>query len=86
VAKLHYNNIINIMQDSIDAINTDSNHDAPEAMLEAILQVAVCKDVVGWREAARKLILVMTDQGFHTAGDGRVICMHEGPIYQQYQI
>lgn len=60
------------MQNSIAAISTVTNHDAPEAILEALLQVAVCKDVVGWREAARKLILVMTDQGFHTAGDGRV--------------
>ena len=41
-------------------------------MLEALLQVAVCKDVIGWREAARKLILVMTDEDFHTAGDGKV--------------
>ena len=41
-------------------------------MLEALLQVAVCKEVIGWREAARKLILVMTDQGFHFAGDGKV--------------
>ena len=60
------------MQNSINAISTFTNHDDPEAMLEALLQVAVCKDVIGWREAARKLILVMTDQGFHTAGDGRV--------------
>ena len=41
-------------------------------MLEALLQVAVCKEVVGWREASRKLILVMTDRGFHLAGDGKV--------------
>ena len=60
------------MQNSIAAISTVTNHDDPEAMLEALLQVAVCKDVIGWREAARKLILVMTDQGFHTTGDGRV--------------
>ena len=46
--------------------------DGPEAMLEALLQVVVCKEVVGWREAARKLIMVMTDNGFHLAGDGKV--------------
>ena len=40
--------------------------------MEALVQVAVCKDVIGWRVAARKLIIVMTDNGFHTAGDGRV--------------
>ena len=60
------------MRNSIATISTVTNHDAPEAMLEALLQVAVCKDVIGWREAARKLILVMTDQGFHTTGDGSV--------------
>ena len=53
-------------------INTNLNLDAPEAMLEALLQVVVCKEVVGWREAARKLIMVMTDNGFHLAGDGKV--------------
>ena len=61
-----------MFQDSINAINTVTNSDDPEAMLEALLQVAVCKDIIGWREAARKLILVMTDQDFHTAGDGKV--------------
>ena len=59
-------------QNSINAINITTNDDNPEAMLEALLQAAVCKEVIGWREAARKLVLVMTDRGFHFAGDGKV--------------
>ena len=49
-----------------------ANHDVPEAMLEALLQAVVCRDTIGWRNESRKLILVVTDQGFHTAGDGIV--------------
>jgi hypothetical protein len=31
------------------------------------------KDVIGWRNDSRKLIVFSTDAGFHYAGDGRVI-------------
>jgi hypothetical protein len=30
------------------------------------------KDVIGWRNDSRKLIVFSTDAGFHYAGDGRV--------------
>lgn len=49
-----------------------SNIEIPEAMLEGLLQTAVCWDVVGWRERARHLVLVLTDATYHSAGDGRV--------------
>lgn len=55
-------------------MGTVSNDDIPEAMLEALLQSVVCKDVIGWRADARKLVLVFTDQLYHTAGDGKVSC------------
>ena len=51
---------------------TVSNNDQPEALLEGLLQATVCKEVVGWREETRRLIMVFTDQGYHIAGDGKV--------------
>ena len=51
---------------------TVTNNDAPEAMLEGLLQSVVCTDVIGWRMEARKLVLVFTDQLYHVAGDARV--------------
>ena len=71
--------LVNPPQNSIAAINTTINNEPPEALLEALVQVAVCKDVIGWRVAARKLVLVMTDAGFHVAGDGRVNCYNYTP-------
>jgi hypothetical protein len=32
------------------------------------LQAVVCKDVVGWRDKARRLLVFSTDAGFHYAG------------------
>ena len=49
-----------------------SNKDALESLLDGLMQATVCQEVVGWREDARKLILVLTDEGYHVAGDGKV--------------
>lgn len=52
--------------------NVSGNLDAPEGGFDAIMQAIVCKDQIGWREKARKLLVFSTDAGFHYAGDGRV--------------
>ena len=44
------------------------NLDAPEGGFDAIMQAIVCKDEIGWRENARKLLVFSTDAGFHYAG------------------
>lgn len=36
------------------------------------MQAIVCRDQIGWRERARRLLLFSTDAGFHYAGDGKV--------------
>ena len=56
------------MQDLIISASSDD----PEGTLDAMMQAVVCTDVVGWREEARKVLLVMTDDLMHTAGDGRL--------------
>ncbi|KAJ8669062.1 hypothetical protein QAD02_000321 [Eretmocerus hayati] len=48
------------------------NLDAPEGGFDAIMQAIVCRDEIGWREKARKLLLFSTDASFHYAGDGKL--------------
>lgn len=48
------------------------NLDAPEGGFDAIMQAIVCRDVIGWNENARKLLLFSTDASFHYAGDGKL--------------
>lgn len=36
------------------------------------MQAVVCKDRIGWRDQARRLLVFSTDAGFHYAGDGKV--------------
>lgn len=48
------------------------NLDAPEGGFDAIMQAVVCRDQIGWRDQARRLLVFSTDAGFHYAGDGKV--------------
>lgn len=48
------------------------NLDAPEGGFDAIMQAIVCRDEIGWREKARKLLVFSTDASFHYAGDGKL--------------
>jgi len=36
------------------------------------MQAIVCREQIGWRERARRLLVFSTDAGFHYAGDGKV--------------
>ncbi|XP_044159190.1 integrin beta-2 [Bufo gargarizans] len=67
------------------------NLDSPEGGLDAMMQVAVCGDKIGWRNVTR-LLVYATDDGFHIAGDGKLaailtpnsgLCHLEDNIYKQ---
>lgn len=60
------------LQSGIEDLITVTNDDDPEALLDGLLQSAVCDELIGWRRESRKLILAFTDRRYHTAGDGRV--------------
>ncbi|XP_018426536.1 PREDICTED: integrin beta-2-like, partial [Nanorana parkeri] len=47
------------------------NLDPPEGGLDAMMQVAVCGEKIGWRNVTR-LLVYATDDGFHIAGDGKL--------------
>nr|CAB38100.1 integrin beta subunit [Suberites domuncula] len=48
------------------------NQDSPEGGFDGFLQPIVCTNLIGWRDVSRKLLLYITDAGFHIAGDGKV--------------
>lgn len=56
----------------VRAAKVSGNLDAPEGGFDALMQAVVCKDDIGWRDNARKLLVFSTDDGFHYAGDGKL--------------
>uniref|UniRef100_A0A8C6SG22 Integrin beta n=1 Tax=Neogobius melanostomus TaxID=47308 RepID=A0A8C6SG22_9GOBI len=64
------------------------NLDSPEGGFDAIMQVAVCEDQIGWRNVTR-LLVFSTDAGFHFAGDGKlggIVLPNDGkcPVFSGY--
>ncbi|XP_072042217.1 integrin beta-2-like [Amphiura filiformis] len=49
-----------------------TNLDTVEGGFDALLQAAVCKKEIGWRDRARRMLVFVTDAGFHIAGDGKL--------------
>ncbi|XP_062975640.1 integrin beta-7 [Elgaria multicarinata webbii] len=47
------------------------NMDDAEGGFDAIMQAAVCKEQIGWRNVT-KLLVFTSDGAFHTAGDGKL--------------
>ena len=60
------------LQASLGRIEPGMNIDAPEAGFDAMAQVILCYDIIGWREEAVKIILYFSDDTFKFAGEGRV--------------
>ncbi|XP_028988991.1 integrin beta-4 isoform X2 [Betta splendens] len=46
------------------------NLDPPEGGFDAILQAAVCKDAIGWRNHSTHLLVFSTESAFHYEADG----------------
>ena len=72
---------------SLEGTIISTNADDPEDPLGAMLQAVVCKDLIGWRTEARKIILVITDDVLHTAGDGRlagIVKPNDGQCHTEY--
>ncbi|RMF41455.1 MAG: hypothetical protein D6754_00950 [Alphaproteobacteria bacterium] len=54
---------------AVNAMSTRNGLDAPEAQLEALLQVALRTAEVGWRSTSLKIVMLSTDSAYHQAGD-----------------
>ncbi|KAJ8025024.1 Integrin beta-1 [Holothuria leucospilota] len=61
-----------LFEEKVKSSQISMSQSHPEGTLDAIMQAAVCKDDVGWRDNARKLLLVTTDAAFHIEGDGKL--------------
>ncbi|MEO1208975.1 MAG: hypothetical protein AAFX78_05465 [Cyanobacteria bacterium J06638_20] len=55
---------------SLDTLTTQNGEDLPEAQLEALLQVALRTDELGFREDSTRYVMLSTDSTFHVEGDG----------------
>lgn len=71
-----FQNVIELTSDiprfqaTIKKENVSGNLDPPEGALDAMLQAMECKDLIGWRGNALRLLMVATESAFHYAGDG----------------
>ncbi|EMP26993.1 Integrin beta-2, partial [Chelonia mydas] len=61
----------NVFDREVKKQSISGNLDAPEGGLDAMMQVAVCGNKIGWRNVTR-LLVYATDDGFHFAGDGKL--------------
>lgn len=55
---------------SVNASKVTGNLDNLEGGLDALMQVLVCPQEIGWKEEARKVVILVTDGFMHFAGDG----------------
>ncbi|XP_066139996.1 integrin beta-PS isoform X2 [Euwallacea fornicatus] len=73
-----YKNMMTLSQNTrqfshmVKQANVSGNLDAPEGGFDAIMQAVVCRNEIGWRERARRLLVFSTDASFHYAGDGKL--------------
>lgn len=60
--------------ETVGRLSTSYNVDNPEGSLEALMQVIVCEDDIGWlnKKKARRIVIITTDATFHYSGDGLV--------------
>ncbi|XP_077381113.1 integrin beta-1-like isoform X2 [Festucalex cinctus] len=72
-----YKNILQLTNDGnqfyqlLSQQQISGNLDSPEGSSDAVMQVAVCEEQIGWRNGPR-LLVIATDAGFHFAGDGQL--------------
>ncbi|KAJ3611703.1 hypothetical protein NHX12_021717 [Muraenolepis orangiensis] len=73
-----YKNVLKLTSDGkrfntlVGKQQISGNLDSPEGGFDAIMQVAVCGDQIGWRSDVTRLLVFSTDAGFHFAGDGKL--------------
>ena len=60
----------NALREAIDDLQLVGFGDGPEGQLEALMQVALRQEEVGYREDSRRVVILTTDASYHVAGDG----------------
>ncbi|XP_056599408.1 LOW QUALITY PROTEIN: integrin beta-1-A-like [Triplophysa dalaica] len=86
-----YKNVLSLTADGskfndlVSRQHISGNLDSPEGGFDAIMQVAVCANQIGWRNVTR-LLVFSTDAGFHFAGDGKlggIVLPNDGKCHLQ---
>ena len=80
-------NSSDLFNSSVQETIISTNVDDPEDPLGPMLQAVVCKELIEWRETSIKILLVMTDDVLHTAGDGYlagIVKPNDGQCHTQY--
>eukprot|EP00116_Pleurobrachia_bachei_P005466 sb/3465728/ len=66
--KIHFT--LSLPLRTLGKLRVSSNIDDDEGGFDALMQVTACKERFGFRNNSRKIVIYMTDQGTHIAGDG----------------
>ncbi len=61
------------LQNAIDGLDVLGGGDLPESQIEALMQLALRSEEVGYRADAFKVVVLTTDAEFHVAGDGAAV-------------
>lgn len=61
------------IQSVYNGLSIGSGGDAPEAQLEALLQVALRSSEIGFNSGTKRVVVLFTDAPYHQAGDGAAI-------------
>jgi hypothetical protein len=56
----------------LENISIHLNVDSLEGGMDGLVQVLACSEQVGWRNQSLRMLLYMSNAGFHLAGDGKV--------------
>ncbi|CAK8692098.1 integrin beta-1-like [Clavelina lepadiformis] len=64
-------------RDAVEKTNISGNVDSPEGGFDALMQIAVCQDIIQWRQAALRVILFTSDASPHLAMDGKLAAILE---------
>lgn len=81
--RLNQTSDINEIKMSFQDVNLTASIDKPEGLMDALMQVAVCEEKVGWRDSSlsRRIVMAITGDEYHYALDGRVAAIldrHDG--------
>lgn len=64
-------------RDAVQATKISGNIDSPEGGFDALMQIAVCTNEIGWRNESTHLVVFTTDASFHMALDGKLAAILE---------
>lgn len=58
--------------DKVNRTRVTANLDNAEGAMDALMQILVCGERIGWKNESRKLVLLLTNGLLHLAGDGKL--------------